>query len=93
MKTTYKTFEVFKFAVENKVVSQSGLFPHSGPYPTRVLWHVTPLFKDCSTSESVYPVTDYLGLQIPKHGTIGGLEGNLVNRKYTSPYFKRPANL
>ena len=94
-KTQYNTLEKFRFAVKNTVVSERGALPflYAGPFTTRVLWHVTPLFKDCSTSESVYPVTDYLDLQIPKHGTIGGLEGNLVNREYTDSYFKRPANL
>ena len=92
LKTQYNTLEKFRFAVKNTVVSERGPLPflYAGPFPTRVLWNVTPLFKDCSTSESVYPVTDYLDLKIPKHGTIPGLEGNLVNRKYTSSYFTKP---
>ncbi len=89
-KTEYKTFESFKFAVENKVVSERGVVPHNGPFPTQVLWHLTPLFKNCSTSESIYPVTDYLDVAIPKNGGLYGLLGNQINRKYTSPYFKRP---
>ncbi len=71
LKTQYNTLEKFRFAVKNTVVSERGPLPflYAGPFPTRVLWNVTPLFKDCSTSESVYPVTDYLDLKIPKHGT------------------------
>lgn len=90
VQNTYNTLERFRFAVQNKTVSQSGLFPHSGPFPTRVQWPVTPLLKDCSASESVYPVTDYLDVTIPKDGTVGGLEGALMNRRYNSPYFTRP---
>jgi len=92
-KNTYRTFEVFKFAVENRVVSERGVFPHGGPFPTQVLWHVEPLFKDCFTSESVYPVTDYLDVKIPKNGGLYGLVGNLKNRKYPSYYFTRPTTL
>lgn len=72
-KTTYNTLEKFRFAIKNTVVSELGILPHGGPFPTRVLWHVTPSFKDCFTSESVYPVTDYLNVTIPKNGVIYGL--------------------
>ena len=90
MKTTYKTFEVFKFAVENKVVSERGFVVRNGPYATRLLWNVAPLFKNCFTSESEFPKTDYLDVDIPKNGGLYGLTGNLWNRKYIMPYFKRP---
>lgn len=93
LKTNYRTIELFTFAVKNTVVSERGVLPHGGPFPTQVLWRVEPLFKDCSTKESKYPVTDYLDVKIPKNDTIGGLKGILMNRKYTSSYFKRPTTL
>jgi|GEM_PF-6416817 len=85
--------EEFRFAVKNTVVSERGAFPHGGPFPTQVLWRVEPLLKDCFTSESKYPVTDYLDVKIPKNDTIKGLVGKLMNRHYSSHYFKRPATL
>ena len=92
-KTYYKTIEQFTFAVKNTVVSERGVVPHGGPFPTQVLWHVTPLFKDCSTIVSKYPVTDYLDVARPKNGKIEGLKGKLMGRQYTDSYFKRPTTL
>ena len=95
LKTQYNTLEKFRFAVKNTVVSERGALPflYGGPFPTQVLWHVTPLFKDCSTIVSKYPVTDYLDVAIPKNGKIEGLKGKLMGRQYTDSYFKRPTTL
>jgi hypothetical protein len=85
--------EDFVIFVENKIVSQTGMFPYQGPFPFRVVSKVTPLQSNCTQQESTLPVSDYTQSTIALNQIVKGLKFNLVNRQYGLPFAIRNENL
>ena len=82
-KTVYNALETFTFALHNNVVSESGVWPHKGPFAARVVFGVAPLAEDCVHVASIFPVSDYVLASVPKNGIVSGLTCRLMNRQYT----------